>query len=146
MQIFLDLDLRLAEKNVDWRCLYLETNQMEKFDQPELHPRGFPLWVNILLVSALILTPLVVVALFQAWQDKQAAEQAAAAQPAAVQQAAPQQAAPQQAAPQQAAPQQDAPPSDSTDLVTPAKPGTPETKDSEALPPSDAQEKTDSAH
>jgi cytoskeletal protein RodZ len=131
MQIFLDLDLRLAEKNVDWRCLYLETNQMEKFDQPELHPRGFPLWVNILLVSALILTPLVVVALFQAWQDKQAAEQAAAAQPAATQQAVPQQAAPR---------------SDSTDLVSPANPGTPETKDSEALPPSDAQEKTDSAH
>lgn len=131
MQIFLDLDLRLAEKNVDWRCLYLETNQMEKFDQPELHPRGFPLWVNILLVSALILTPLVVVALFQAWQDKQAADQAAAAQPAATQQAVPQQAAPR---------------SDSSDLVSPAKPGTPETKDSEALPPSDAQEKTDSAH
>ena len=131
MQIFLDLDLRLAEKNVDWRCLYFETNQMEKFDQPELHPRGFPLWVNILLVSALILTPLVVVALFQAWQDKQAAEQAAATQPAATQQAAPQQAAP---------------PSDSSTLVSPAKPGTTEVKDSEALPPTDAQEKTDSAH
>lgn len=45
---------------------------MEKFDQPELHPRGFPLWLNILLVGALILTPLVVVALYQAWQDHQA--------------------------------------------------------------------------
>jgi len=54
---------------------------MEKFDQPELHPRGFPLWVNILLVSALILTPLVVVALYQAWQDKQAAQNAPIAQP-----------------------------------------------------------------
>jgi cytoskeletal protein RodZ len=44
---------------------------MEKFDQPELHPRGFPLWVEILLVSALILTPLVAVSLWQAWQDSQ---------------------------------------------------------------------------
>jgi hypothetical protein len=52
---------------------------MEKFDQPELHPRGFPLWVNILLVSALILAPIVAVALYQAWQDKQAASQNAPA-------------------------------------------------------------------
>ncbi len=44
---------------------------MEKFDQPELHPRGFPLWMEILLVSALILTPIVAVALYQAWQDSQ---------------------------------------------------------------------------
>lgn len=44
---------------------------MEKFDQPELHPRGFPLWMEILLVSALILTPLIVVSLYQAWQDSQ---------------------------------------------------------------------------
>ncbi|MCC7530384.1 MAG: hypothetical protein IT342_17800 [Candidatus Melainabacteria bacterium] len=42
---------------------------MDKFDQPELHPRGFPLWMEILLVSALILTPLIVVSLYQAWQD-----------------------------------------------------------------------------
>ncbi len=52
---------------------------MEKFDQPELHPRGFPLWVNILLVSALILAPIVAVAVYQAWQDKQAASQIAPA-------------------------------------------------------------------
>jgi hypothetical protein len=52
---------------------------MEKFDQPELHPRGFPLWVNILLVSALILAPIVAVAVYQAWQDKQAASQNAPA-------------------------------------------------------------------
>lgn len=52
---------------------------MEKFDQPELHPRGFPLWVNILLVSALILAPIVAVAVYQAWQDKQAASQTAPA-------------------------------------------------------------------
>ncbi len=44
---------------------------MEKFDQPELHPRGFPLWVEILLVSALILTPLVMVSIWQYWQDHQ---------------------------------------------------------------------------
>lgn len=44
---------------------------MDKFDQPELHPRGFPLWVEILLVSALILAPVVVVAVWQAWQDHQ---------------------------------------------------------------------------
>ncbi|PZM83310.1 MAG: hypothetical protein DKT66_09120 [Candidatus Melainabacteria bacterium] len=45
---------------------------MTKFDQPELHPRGFPLWVEILLVSALILTPLLMVSLWQYWQDHQA--------------------------------------------------------------------------
>jgi predicted negative regulator of RcsB-dependent stress response len=44
---------------------------MTKFDQPELHPRGFPLWVEILLVSALILTPLLMVSLWQYWQDHQ---------------------------------------------------------------------------
>ena len=44
---------------------------MTKFDQPELHPRGFPLWVEILLVSALILTPLVMVSAWQYWQDHQ---------------------------------------------------------------------------
>ncbi|MBC7996980.1 MAG: hypothetical protein IAF58_03495 [Leptolyngbya sp.] len=43
---------------------------MEKFDQPELHPRGFPLAVNILLVGALILLPILMVALYEVWQAK----------------------------------------------------------------------------
>lgn len=43
---------------------------MEKFDQPELHPRGFPLAVNILLVGALILLPILIVALYEVWQTK----------------------------------------------------------------------------
>lgn len=55
---------------------------MPHFDQPELHPRGFPLWVNILLVSALILAPLVVVFLIQLWQEKQAVPNTTVTQPA----------------------------------------------------------------
>lgn len=47
---------------------------MEKFDQPELHPRGFPLAVNILLVGALILLPIFIVALYEVWQAKHEAE------------------------------------------------------------------------
>ncbi len=58
---------------------------MEKFDQPELHPRGFPLWIEILLVAALILTPIIAVALYQAYQDSQQKPDGAVTQPAVTQ-------------------------------------------------------------